>query len=1425
MEKALTPPEIWGSVKGVVDAIFTDATLFCNRYAELVRLVNESGLDVWLHHPVYLLFTEILSRNAVPIVEEYMFLLFSACYSEEFKTKEDIRILYTNVYNKRIKTIEIQENMKELRENIDSHLKNIRETIGGQMEQKVFVTPKFTNKTRKKSTFVIPGRIKSIGSFQTVAISTFYNSKDGERVPFITFIPSKTGFNDLHSELIKVYRPLSDIGVNVGDEVVARDNAQFILKVLSTDDMSGEITNFYITVIIDIQDKINTKIMDLDEQVTITFTVTKNMDPYVVIRNLTEAIPGLVIQDPDNIERYEKSISGVARVFLHTPVPVADPIIGAYVTNGQTVPLMMGIGKDILKNIFSGISYDAEDTIKQSFTIMEDMNPKGDVQVLYKVPSEDNSYIKCSINTYYLTSDGKAMVKGSLDTSYSDLTILKGEQYLSIYYENVGSNEIIDMMLRIIDILLTDYFTGKTIYDTDYFLYYKDFATITAVALRFPNAPALVGKTVDYFRGTPGLGAGDAISFTALSQALIAKSKRLDNEVDNTDDLFIRQYAGPGDNITSINRYNRYMFPEVFIASEHSRRTEVGSEPLVVDDAKLYEWYNYFRENGAADKFDYIQFPWPSHPHFARQNRPLFNVICKPLVTANGVKWQYPGIKVNKSSNKDVFPYVPVCRATKQKPDGEVGDTLYSRVYLQNMGIQQKSGYPDESRTQKPTLSDKIARPGRYGFLQSVVNKVITGIVSQIFPDRQLFRYGVTIDENSLIHSVLRAMYTDLANYFAFLDASPNIPHGKRLKEAMTDYYRNQVPPQMGVMEESLLSINAWRVRNILADMVNDGLWWCLRQEMYDYRKEEVVAMMRDKEVHFSSDLFYRLLEIVFGISIYVFYHLKKPSESEQAIEVPRHKLYHCRFDSLMRTLILYRHSGSEGDNNDNPQYELVITNYSKDIDVFLYPYQVGSSLLKLLYKTHNYIEWKLGYAGFNNMSSVINPKILFPEDPRLIQHFDGYGKLRAVTSRVYNMTVFIPPTACLSSVDSIEGTDADIKSVPYALIANNQQWSPFTNPYTIEAGKVFWEVGGIKKFFYAYISNDVELDGFRHPQNVDSIFNTRMSELNRKLSIIVQLMTWVLRISRRLDLKMTVMEYFIRYLLAEPTAELPQDNYEVDKFPVILPNVFADILPGTDPLNRAMSYIQSNSQNLVKEGKFTPYNARFRDAMLQIAKMVIRNDSDYIPPYLIRGSTIDLDNMNDNKSITFTNIEDYFTWAGSEKVKVVSNYDVQRSLSETKQILTIVSEPYIYEYSTNPVGQLMVQNVKMGSILASLFVSYMWMKHGKNVGYHSFVANNVTDYTPEQKEFTDYIKERVTSSTFLTNISIYAVDINGTLRLIYDTTSNNATESFVKMSIVLYNSQSYASFFNRVSNIGNVNTFINDLHIMSGSAAILPLT
>lgn len=790
-----------------------------------------------------------------------------------------------------------------------------------------------------------------------------------------------------------------------------------------------------------------------------------------------------------------------------------------------------------------------------------------------------------------------------------------------------------------------------------------------------------------------------------------------------------------GDALTKLQEHHPTVFRDSYVE-------DCAYYPFIVPTAEEAEAWTAgtISIKGEDVKRKYIQYPPPAP--FGKTAAILpsiqpFFVVCGSSAAP------FPGVVPNSDKNTNqIFPYVPCCFTRDQQEDLT---TDYSKYYK---GIYQEK----KETTYNRLRSNQLLEPGRMGYLPE---SIITVLKQHGGSGGDFVRYGVPRSYSSLLHCVMRA--ANDTNYFMTKEAQRE------------DYVRS--------------------VRAIIAKQIDAG---ALRQELYDMSDEEIRKNLADPELPMDPSLFYRALEELYNVNIYVFTLKKSKGVEEGDIEIPRYRYFHIRPSRLNRqTIIIYKHMGSESNRLRYHQCDLIVDlPESGSIKYFIFDAEMAQICHAVLERAIKTLSMEdptapiVTNAYDTNYPAIINAKIYS-------QYIDGNGKMRAITFKESSgsyISLSLPPSQPISAPVSIETVSADVGTVLRIL----------PNPTAVSIDD---KTGSISGLWYQSTSSTtglyVKIDQKSLPSLLPSVLQTlkslpngprdpltifpdnsinRLKVLRRKLSYIKQLCIWIFDTYRA----------SVRNGATEPNTvayEFASKYFKMDANPVRDSASYYDfsllttsLLPQAQGLTllNAFEFLHTKVPSLVAKNQggyeIMMYNADFASKMY-----------DYISTYFL--NTIDrrmtpaeeivdyyqsyTDYMPKKNSEIFTSDRDISIWIDSRKSDIMNQFKVQTRLDSRDGIII---DPIIFKSSDSKL--YIIQNPISGKLGSAAAIAATWRDKKYNPGSD--------------------VKSLKQSD--LVSLIIYSINIAGDLTVMEDRTGGN--KSYVK--IIFYGTEE-----NRISERG----------------------
>ena len=783
--------------------------------------------------------------------------------------------------------------------------------------------------------------------------------------------------------------------------------------------------------------------------------------------------------------------------------------------------------------------------------------------------------------------------------------------------------------------------------------------------------------------------------------------------------------------------------PDLFIA-DYARRCLCQFQPIPIDDDEIEPWKNKtFMHQGKMRERQILAFP---------PNQPRWNFVCPDN------KFPFPGVKVNKLANKDVYPGLPCCFVKDQI--GTVKSN-YNKLYGANMKVddladdefeeefeiaqiiekekeEEEIQGEDEDEDETPESqessfqenvikTDKIVNVDRYGAVPTPISELFR----KFFPTVR--RRGVPRSVNSLLHCISIAVQDK--NYINAKD------------------------------REKYVSL----MRQSIANMVEPGL---LKQELYDFKYEDIASRLKSDEF-LDPNLYYRAVEEAYKINIFVFTptldeikRLRNKEESIGSICLPRYKLFSSRSPRLERpTICIYRTLGSESDLLTYPQCELIV-GYDKE-EISIFRESVTQMLFSALNTINKTISWDLIQSdGSGNRHAKGNKDIEISAHENLYskinyytvtmklakrQYIDEYGKMRGLYLGNDMMIIFSASQPENLQVGS-EIVRTDYKNAirmfgePIAVSINKDRVDGLWYSILSLAYGIYVPIKEVSKNTFP---NLVIGPGNPLGKELGQDLVKRLVKLKRDLDFILQVMKWLLILSR-----MNIEDFFRSYVTIAGDANVDSSTiYDFSKigrkFPIV-----NGISEGIDEMNKRVP-------SLFKQGKVYIYSEKMLLGLKYLLNMYMKEyvrDITPIPKAIKRKYLTEQDFISYSGVALFFSEKEMKIWLDNLR----RNYEISSTITVNN---AVNSDPYIYMAPDKHI--YLVQNVMEGDIQRALNVGYYWDKYKVNPGFRS------PEY--DEEENLKYV--------------IYSISPGNTI-IPYE---NRAGDSLDYISILRYNDFSFA--------------------------------
>lgn len=600
----------------------------------------------------------------------------------------------------------------------------------------------------------------------------------------------------------------------------------------------------------------------------------------------------------------------------------------------------------------------------------------------------------------------------------------------------------------------------------------------------------------------------------------------------------------------------------------------------------------------------------------------------------------------------------------------------------------------------------------------------------------------------------------------------------------------------------SLLTIkdiqdNITAVRELMAKLPPD----IYKQELYDMSDKDIIESILDPKTFIDPYLYYRGLEVIFDIQLFVFTSnigRKNPISDEEdnlpisSLELPRFKHTHIRNNTGKDIICLYKNYGTINKTTDIPPCELLICT-EKDTKNFAKKVNSSNksffdSLFNLLDKSCHPYEWEkttgihIGDSCYDNPYNTINWSSYDFGNLGEIkgQEIDICGKTNMLLFDEWTLVIPLSQPLIIfdRKLDESGYYTYKTKTIKIKDIGNQSQNEvvKYKNHEYFSGGKknraAYKSVKEACEFFdFTAIDEDgiwIEFNGKKkgikvlcHPKisRISNTFNSTIDLINRKnnVSILMQIINWLWRSDWNGFEFPNFSQWWSSHTVIEESVifhQVPNPKRNCNN--MMLPNLnnFDERLSA---MTKIWPFFFYRNKIHVSPELFERIKNNFNIEDIYSRGMT-PNDLYDEPGRFITDLIVTDDDFKSNNSIILSNPEHIFSWVNRNssaisKYRSLSNAEVirERIPSRMKKMLKF----YIYKevYGDNAGQIYIIQNSsipKQPPELSALKIAQYWRTHEKNPGH-------------------DY--QRDDDSIFISSLKyvLYKIDANDTPQVFLD--------------------------------------------------------
>jgi hypothetical protein len=592
-------------------------------------------------------------------------------------------------------------------------------------------------------------------------------------------------------------------------------------------------------------------------------------------------------------------------------------------------------------------------------------------------------------------------------------------------------------------------------------------------------------------------------------------------------------------------------------------------------------------------------------------------------------------------------------------------------------------------RDKDPIKTNKVMAEGGLATIPTSIEEMLKGAFEEPL---SFYRMGSYVSPNSILACICLAM------------------EDKRFINLKSDDAKNQY------------------LIDLRINIGNHGNFLTTSSELFDVSEKDRIENFKKIEEFLDPSLYYRVLEEVFDVNLFLFSGSKpKPNvEPIYSLEISRFSSIPIHsFKRSRPTILIYKHWGSETDHLEYPQCELIISRVQGK-DALLYNEDIARYLLK-------------GYF----ISSEVYGRIFLPSE-NIFENYSSYF-LYEVLQRDFIGTFMNPksPVHAIGQIIDEKGKLCGLQlktpkgkmtmGVPPLPPQNLPMITKIETPNLEDVLKIFkdkptgfsYENGKVNAVWFKLLTMEYGIQVPIQPVSENKVPDLpsvpenrfvlkqkqsqiqRLFKLQKDVNMIVQLIRWIYLVSieDQPDLTMKEKIELANDFLKEIVLMVPRTNpdsskdYDFSKLPRNLPNAkqrlnftsFDDILQTFVPYETKFT----DGKNIFIYGDV--FYQRIKESLIHYIRL---NLPLYIPEYLDGFYESVFDYPIIPKTLIFLSEIDFKRWLSKAIEDPTSTYPVLYSL---KTKLNEMKGPYLYSIEktkpslNNPFGQnllFIIQNV-----------------------------------------------------------------------------------------------------------------------------------
>lgn len=705
--------------------------------------------------------------------------------------------------------------------------------------------------------------------------------------------------------------------------------------------------------------------------------------------------------------------------------------------------------------------------------------------------------------------------------------------------------------------------------------------------------------------------------------------------------------------------------PQIFPKSEYSRRCGCPRQPIIIGEEDVADWQEYEFD---GKKHNVVKFP----PSKSEQGGKRFNFVCP---SENNILSFIPN-----PDQLSEYPILPCCSVKKNDLYDRYDEIRTDPLAFFNEREEAK-GKTSQLKTVKMLTTDQV------GFLPTELQSFL----KRAHPNTQFTRAGVLKNsKSSMIHCALLAS-GHLAN---LKDKSKNNKLNEKLDKLIK--FRKVYLEKNIIKREQIVNImrkNLYKFVELIS----------ASQENFNLSEKQLELRIANNEEVFDSHYYYKLLENIFHINIFVFVY----EDGKINLERPHHRFFHNReINRSLPTLLLFKHVSSK----TFPIYELI--GHDGTVKGSDFPYLYTDILTKFI---NNYIDKNPYYICESHRDEDYTVRVNYYQNINwnyLLADYEIVGQAINDSGRIYRinimvdeqeLSVYVPPSFPLN-VPLRDKIACGTKKLAIDIFEASSQEG---------CGGMWFKMNGCDKAIFVPCQDVkknkdpcVAYELEKEKKISDNNFY-QINVINRNANIIKQLIIWCWNLSNLESID----DWFSRYIIRNDNNT---ENGTFNNMPISINYRFP---LNIDDSEAGIKYLSYYVPIIFRNGQIHLYNQLY-DAIKQYL-LNYKAMTYGLPKVANKGIINAFSNEQDFKDMPFTRIiVGERNW--QEWVNFVTVGEIIRQQIEEEDSNKI--RPFTYQ---NEKGHIyLIQNNVEGKIDVALLISKVWANAKINLGYYTTNIN-----------------------------------------------------------------------------------------------------